>query len=602
MVGPVLHQELLLGSRRNRTHVFRWAYAAWLIVLVLYGYARFEGEQQRLRLAKYNATTWPPPALAEPRRASAPEIVGAWFAEAFVVQQLLLIALATPALVAGAVTDEKRRGTLQYLMTADLDDRHIILGKVLARSAGVALLALTGLPLFALLAGFGGVSPVTVLAAGVVVVLPLFALASVAVLASVWCRQTRDAVVAVYVLGTLAGLVVWRMGGVLDYFNPLYVLAPAWGPWRSLDLAEVGRRLLGSTVCWGLLGCTCLGLAIWRLRPVYLKELEGVKQAKRTWYSAVRVPVDDEPIRWRERHVEGLAPTPGLRRIPLWVGVTAVALVTSVSSLLILALSLPANATPGDFFRALVQLRPARLAALLPDAGLGFLVQSLVVMLLASLVVGIRCSGAITGERERHTWEALLLTPISARQLLHGKLWGIMGSSFWYLLAYAAPALLFSALGGLLALLWTVLWLAVTVLAMYYVGAAGLWRSVRARSSWRALLGTLTAGYLGGLAIYLCCSPILFIAAAIVIQILATIDRMWGTRTSGVASNFLLEIVTHPAFFVLSCLGLALIFWGMSRSFLAHALRWIADRERTRHWHEEPIYRRSRRRPRVVAG
>ena len=100
---------------------------------------------------------------------------------------------------------------------------------------------------------------------------------------------------------------------------------------------------------------------------------------------------------------------------------------------------------------------------LLPDAGTGFLIQSLVVMLLASLVVGIRCSGAITGERERQTWEALLLTPLSARQVVRGKLWGIMGASYWYLLAYAAPAAVLSALGGLLALWWTVLWLAVTV-------------------------------------------------------------------------------------------------------------------------------------------
>jgi hypothetical protein len=34
----------------------------------------------------------------------------------------------------------------------------------------------------------------------------------------------------------------------------------------------------------------------------------------------------------------------------------------------------------------------------------------------------------------------------------------------------------------------------------------------------------------------------------------------------------------------------------MSRLFLNWAQRWIADRERTRHWNEEPVYRRSRRR------
>src|SRR5262245_66316966 len=69
-------------------------------------------------------------------------------------------------------------------------------------------------------------------------------------------------------------------------------------------------------------------------------------------------------------------------------------------------------------------------------------------MLLASLLVGIRCSGAVSGEREKQTWEALLLTPLTSRQLIRGKLWGIMGASLIYVLAYAVPALLLSLAGS----------------------------------------------------------------------------------------------------------------------------------------------------------
>ena len=92
--------------------------------------------------------------------------------------------------------------------------------------AALALLALAGLPLFALWAGFGGVEPVTVLFVAGVLIAPLFALASATLLASVWCRQTRDAVLALYVLGLAGWLGVWWLGGVLDYLNPLYVLTP----------------------------------------------------------------------------------------------------------------------------------------------------------------------------------------------------------------------------------------------------------------------------------------------------------------------------------------------------------------------------------------
>jgi ABC-type transport system involved in multi-copper enzyme maturation permease subunit len=590
MVGAILHQEWLLGSRRQRLHLFRWIYAAWLIVLVFYGYLRYLIEEQQRLLSQVVAGT-----STFIARASMPEIVGQWFAESFVVQQMLLLVLATPALVAGAITDEKRRGTLQYLLTADLEARHILLGKLLARVAQVLLVALAGLPLFALLAGFGGVQPITLLALAAALLVPLLALASATLLASVCCRQTRDAVLALYLLGILGALAIWYFRGPLDYFNPLFVLEPAWGAWRSLGLSELGRRLLIASIGWTTLGGICLALAIWRLRPAYRSELENVRPQAVRWYSAVRASVQEEPIRWRERHVEGLAPAPSLRRVPQAAAAAAVAGVTICSSLWILWYFLPPGVTVGDLILALARLQVERLGGLMPNAGKGFLVQGLVVMLLASLVVGIRCSGAVTGERERRTWEALLLTPLSAKQMIRGKLWGIMAASYVYLLAYAAPAILLSAFGGVLALFWVLLWLAVTVLAMYYVGAAGLWCSVRARNSWRALLGTLAAGYVGGLALYACSMLVIFPVTLILSAILASIDRQLGTQLQTSATPFF--TIDHRAFFIATCLGLALIFWSMSRAFLSRAIRWVADRERTRHWYEEPVYRRSRRRP-----
>src|SRR5689334_4083314 len=130
MVGPVLHQEMLLGSRRSRLHVFRWVYAAWLVTQVLYFYFAFLGEESARRLA-YVQTQGDLPR----NPVSAPEVVGSRFAETFVSQQMILLTLAVPAFVAGAITDEKRRGTLQYLLVSDLESRHILLGKLLGRVA-----------------------------------------------------------------------------------------------------------------------------------------------------------------------------------------------------------------------------------------------------------------------------------------------------------------------------------------------------------------------------------------------------------------------------------------------------------------------------------
>jgi hypothetical protein len=193
------------------------------------------------------------------------------------------------------------------------------------------------------------------------------------------------------------------------------------------------------------------------------------------------------------------------------------------------------------------------------------------------------------------------MTPLSARQLIRGKLWGVMGASTWYLAAYAVPAVVLSVFGGLLALFWTVVWLAVTLLAMYFIGAAGIWCSVKAKNSWRALLSTMGLGYVGGTAVYLMTSPVIIILAVLILLLIRVLDNLLDTHMADVLISGLPWFLLW--FFIASCVGLALIFWLMARFFLAWAQRWIADRERTRHWDEEPVYRRSRRRrsvPRVV--
>lgn len=593
MIGAVLRQELLLGGRRNRLHVFRWAFAGWLVVVVFYLYLRFEPE------SLFPATFVPGGRAEVVRvRVSVPSVVGQRFAEAFVVQQIFLLLLVTPAFVAGAITDEKRRGTLPQLLTTDLEARHVLVGKLLGRTAQVALIALTGLPPFALLAGFAGIGVGTALLVGAALVPPLFALAAASVLASVYCRQTRDAVLALYATGTALGLAVWKLGGPLDLLNPLYIVAPALAPGTDADLALAARRLAVSGGCWTVVGGACLGLAVARLWPAFRRELEGRRRAPGGVRDG-RTPVDDNPVRWREGEVEGLAPSPGLRRVPRWLGLTLVASATTLSSLVILALNMPQGRDLSELLRTAMRADPLAFYAALPNAGAGFLVQSLTAMLLASLVVGVRCSGAGTGERERQTWESLLLSPLSVNEIIDGKLWGIFGASLWYLLAYAAPAVFFASLGGPQALFWVLLWLAVTVLAMYYVGAAGLWCSVRSRNSWRSLLGTLAAGYLGGIVLYLLTTPLRAIIGVILDRTLRAIDRTWGTQTVALLPIGWANM--EVPFLIGSSVALAVIFWLMARTFLTHARRRVADRERTRHWAEEPIYRRSHR-PRPPLG
>src|SRR5207302_9223343 len=155
--------------------------------------------------------------------------------------------------------------------------------------------------------------------------------------------------------------------------------------------------------------------------------------------------------------------------------------------------------------------------------------------------------------------KGFMRTPMRDNSILHGKLCGVMASIFWYLLAYGATAVLFAALGGVLALFWPVIWLAATVLAMYYIGAAGLYCSARSKNSWRSLLGTVVYGYLGGLGIFLVASPVSAILALILILLLAIMDIFLKTGVASLA--FQSFPVFRQIFLVSSSVSLVVMCW-----------------------------------------
>jgi ABC-type transport system involved in multi-copper enzyme maturation permease subunit len=590
MVGPILHQEMLLGGRRGRAHVFRWLYAAWLVGLVLFFLfvALMEATYRNALARRYHPFDFAD--LADFARSFLAFLVG---------QHFVVLALATPALAAGAVADEKARGTLQYLLTAGLLPGEILLGKLLGRCWQVGLLALPVLPLVAFFGAFAGLDLAGLAALALASAVFVLALAAAALLASVWARQARDAVLGLLAAGVVVGLALRGLGELLGppalpCLRALDPLGLAASSWLQAGPAERWQRLAPFLAAWGGLGAACFAVAAWRLRPAYFRQLAAVGRKKRAWWQARRPPPADDPVRWKERHAEGIAPLAVLRKVPRWVGVLLVFVGTLLSSGGILLDRLPYGVTADTVGEMALRLDLAALAGvaaeLYPSAA-AFGWQGTVVLLAAGLVVGVRCSGAISGERERQTWEALLMTPLTTRLLVRGKFWGVIGAGLPYLLAYAGPALALSAVGGLNSFVTVALLLGLTALAVFYIGAAGLWCSARARTSWRSLLATLAFAYLGGAAlayVVLLLAAVLMILLALAVWMVTEYYRPWGRWVPG--------LVFEQAVYVNTCIILALCFLLLSVLLLRGAENWIAARERTRHWEDdEPRYRRPRR-------
>ena len=190
MFGPVCQLELLRVARRGRHHFFRTLLVVYLAgQVVVFGIAIWA----RIRLDGSPGDRTVASQLLE---------AGLYL---LILEQWAVIVLTTPALAAGSITDEKTTGTLQHLLACPLDSWDIVCGKWLAQMAQVLGLTLPFAPLIVLLGEIAGLPAVDLLAVLLHGLAPVPALAAVAILCSVWCRQTNQAVLFTYLVLALAG-------------------------------------------------------------------------------------------------------------------------------------------------------------------------------------------------------------------------------------------------------------------------------------------------------------------------------------------------------------------------------------------------------------
>jgi ABC-type transport system involved in multi-copper enzyme maturation permease subunit len=472
MWGAVFYLEFLRGGRRLRHHLARWAYALWLLLMLLVGSA---GAGRFFPCCLPGMCLLPTTSFATP-------------AEMLIAQQFLLALLVVPPFAAGAITEEKAQGSLAELLMTGLTPWRIVTGKFLSRSAQVAMVSLAALPLLCWFGGLDWVALAAVVAAEAGV---LSCLASLAILASVWARSTSSALLGAYAASGLLFAAVRYLGGPFTYLDPLYLIEPVL---EERQPKALGARVLVSGLAWAGLTLACLGLAAWRLRPAYLRQFldKGVpKRVRRPWW---RPKIGDDPLRWKEHHIDSLSPLPILRLMPRWSGVVVAAVAGVAISATTLSYFLPAGVTPQTLAADAVQGDFAALSAALAGvsgAEIGFLVQGLLSLLFLAVIVNLRSAGGISGEREKGTWDALLLAGMKPRDMIRGKLLGILDSTLPYLIAYGVPAVLFAAMGGVLSVLATLGPLALAWPLMYLSGAVALERSTRYPSAWKSTADSL---------------------------------------------------------------------------------------------------------------
>jgi ABC-type Na+ efflux pump permease subunit len=364
--------------------------------------------------------------------------------------QLLLTLFFAALSAAGAVSQEKDRRTFVLLLLTDMRDYEIVLGKLVGALLPILIQLLVTAPVLAMLLLLGGIDPEQVFQAVLVLLASAVAAGSLGGLVALWREKTYQALalsvlfLVLYIcltqglgtVGPMLGAADWpTVQAWLDPFLAMQtVLEPPAGGWGGIAPAY-------GFVLVMLLWCGVLnGVGIWKLRkwnpsgePIMQREgfvpesLDGEdeavaaeKRAKAHAAPGELRQVWPNPILWREVRTLAYGRRPLLVKFAFGV-VLALILYFAVSEL----------NRPGG--------RPAFAAAygLVPVA------------VLSLLLVAAQAVTSVTSERDGGALDVLLVTDVSPKEFVFGKLLGVLYNCKEYILPPLALAVFYAVRGAL---------------------------------------------------------------------------------------------------------------------------------------------------------
>ncbi len=468
--GPLFWHEMTLLVRRRQHFLIRFFYPLSLLAVLLFFFLSWTDTVQ--------APLWT--RLTEPV-ISAQMMAGfaSSFFYLFAVVQFVVFVLVTLHSSSGAITEEKERHRLDFLLATPLENHEIVLGKMAARLATTFVLALGGVPVLSFLTFVGGIDPVLLAGVTAFTFITLLSVAALAVTCSVYARQTRKALDS-----TMQLVMVYHVfSGVLwILLAPFWNLAnwPSTATWdspitltevvhwcnagnavaavvrvaidvdggMSLDQAIV-HPLLGYALFHGVVFLVCCRIAVTRLRAAARLEGEGAVEmppnpaaGESEELPAVRPPVSDQPILWKSLYLEddtvaGSGRHRGLlsKRFPPEVERIFKAILFSMSVVVPVALALLLSYHEPRHVHEAINGIFRTMATLIGCA--------------AWLRVTGHACATVAGEREIGTLPDLLLTRLDRREILHQKWLGSLLTARWLVAWLGCCAITVAILGGL---------------------------------------------------------------------------------------------------------------------------------------------------------
>ncbi|HUT37285.1 MAG TPA: ABC transporter permease subunit [Planctomycetota bacterium] len=391
---PLLSKDLAEQAARRRTYIARVAYAALLFLIFLVAsHSEFE-------------VTDAGSAASSGR--------GLGMFDALIKLQFAGILLFLPAMMSGALTYEKERGSLALLLLTTLKPRAILMQKYLGRLVPMFSILLLGLPLLAICYTFGGLTTDYLATGAYVLVLTSLQVGALALLCSSFCCTSLGALLASYILvATLyLGLpllltFLGAEGPNVFFLVPLSLFPDPGARSVSFDSALFRSWLIAASVVAFLVLAQVflvarafreprnrlLGLFRWLDR--FFERVNAAIGGLRVGRHRESLPAD-HPIAWREVSRRSLGRPLYLFRILVLLEVPTLFIAASV---IVFGEWRHAHGLISQLFYGLA--------------------------ILAAIAVSVTSANAIAAERTSQTLDVLLTTPIAGRDIVREKVRGV---------------------------------------------------------------------------------------------------------------------------------------------------------------------------------
>ncbi|WP_298859743.1 ABC transporter permease subunit [uncultured Gimesia sp.] len=401
--NPIFIREALTSPRQLRHYLIRSGYVAAVFILI------FTAGQTILGTQQIQTTT-----IGEFAR------LGNLIFQMIAFLQLLLILFFTLLFSAGSIAQEKDRGTLILLLMTELKDRELVSGKIQSSLLMVYVLLAASIPVFVFLYMLGGIELSQIVWIEILCLITVFATGSWAGLVAFWREKTFQTL-AISVLGMVVFL------GVVELMVSFISVESGFRPWISglnpfrslyeiLNPLSLNLSLQPVTVsAWpSLISLLILGIALKTYTILRLR----VWNPSRSVYQATATTEEKEAVTTKEK-TRQIWSNPIVWREIMTKAYGRKAFVIKLAYFLLAAFTLWSASNSDAVAEGTLYL------GVIPPQGLAFAGIAWLSLVLANT----QAVTSITSEKDSKTLELLLVTDISAKEFVLGKLGGIFYNS-----------------------------------------------------------------------------------------------------------------------------------------------------------------------------